>query len=388
MRLRKQSILQMLSSRPERTVNSVLSVYLDADQSRQANLNRGFEKELKNMLASLRNTIEELPELDRFRSAAHHMEDFVSSYQPGARAIVMFFDETDGFFWHEEIQGPVNNQIRWNRELFLEPLAAAADESESYGIALAGRASLRLFVAADEIEELIDETFPSRQVRHLKTIGTDHIGSASQAQRKADERIRWNLRHIVRDIDWLLQSKQLQRVLLAGTPEITAELSNLLPRRLASQVIGTMDVSTDAPAERLLAAAQPIVEKYERESELRLVDQVVTEAAKGRKAVTGLSRTLNAVNQGRVWQLLYSVEFHSPGFECSKCAALFSVERESCLYCSAEVRSVTDVVERAIEHALRKGAKIEVVKDEASESLINAGGIGAFLRARTASILV
>jgi peptide subunit release factor 1 (eRF1) len=40
-------------------------------------------------------------------------------------------------------------------------------------------------------------------------------------------------------------------------------------------------------------------------------------------------------------------------------------------------------VEHAIEHALRKGAKIEVVKGAASESLISAGGIGAFLRART-----
>ena len=71
---------------------------------------------------------------------------------------------------------------------------------------------------------------------------------------------RWNLRHIVRDIDWLIQSKQLNRFLLAGTTEVTAEL--------------------------------------------------------------------------------------------------------------------------------RKGARIEVVRGEASESLINAGGIGAFLRARTATIQV
>jgi peptide subunit release factor 1 (eRF1) len=147
-----------------------------------------------------------------------------------------------------------------------------------------------------------------------------------------------------------------------------------------------VDISTDASVERLLAAAQPIVEKYERESERRLVDEVVTDAAKGRKAVTGLSRTLKAVNEGRVWRLLYSEELHSPGFECPKCAALFSMERESCLYCGSAVRSVPDVVERAIQHALRKGATIEVVRSEASESLINAGGIGAFLRTRTASI--
>jgi peptide subunit release factor 1 (eRF1) len=50
------------------------------------------------------------------------------------------------------------------------------------------------------------------------------------------------------------------------------------------------------------------------------------------------------------------------------------------------VDPVSDVVERAVEHAVRKGAKIEVVTGEAAASLYNVGGIGAFLKARTASI--
>jgi hypothetical protein len=363
-----QTDLRLLSSRRGRPGNSVLSVYLDVDQLRQANLNRGFEKQLKNMMGSLQQTIHGSSELERFRNAAHHIEDFVSSYKIGARSLVMFFDESDGFFWHEELQVSVENQARWNRELFLQPLAAAIDESETYAIVLAGQASLRLFVVSlGEIEELVEETFRS-------------------FQRKAGERIRWNLRHIAEDVDWLLQSKQIGRLMLAGTPEVMAELRKLLPKRLASRVIGSVDISTDASPEQVLASTQRAAEKYERDTELELVDEVVTEAAKTQKAVTGLGRTLKAVNQARVWRLIYSDEFRTSGFECSKCAALFSVERESCHYCGTSVRPVTDVVEHAIEHALRKGAKIEVVKGAASESLIHAGGIGAFLMARTTSM--
>jgi peptide subunit release factor 1 (eRF1) len=365
----------------------VLSVYLDTDQSRQANLNRKFENGLKDLIASLGKTISDQSELERFRSAAHHIEDFVSSYQVGGRGLVMFFDQSDGFFWHSELQVPTKSQARWNRELFLQPLAVTVDEDEPYALALFGQASLRLFVVSGgEIEELIQETFPSRQVRHTRTVGTDHIGSASQAQRKADERIRWNLRHMEADVAWLMQSRQLNRLLLAGTPQITEQFRKRLPKRLASQVMGSVDISTDATPARLLAAAQPVAQKHEHDSELGLVDEIVTEAAKGRKAVTGLSNTLKAVNEARVWQLVYSDEFSSPGFECSKCAGLFSLERKSCLYCGAVLRPISDVVERAIEHALRKGARIEVVKGEASGSLINAGGIGAFLRARTATV--
>ena len=124
------------------------------------------------------------------------------------------------------------------------------------------------------------------------------------------------------------------------------------------------------------------------DTEIKLIDYVVTAAAKRKKAVTGLSNTLNAINQARVWRLVYSDEFRAPGFECTKCAALFSADRASCLYCGAALRSTPDVVEHAIEHALRKGASIEVVTGSASEALINAGGIGALLRAATGTIQI
>jgi Bacterial archaeo-eukaryotic release factor family 10 len=381
--------LRMLSARPERESDTVLSVYLNTDQSKPDNLNRGFEQHLKDMIALLQKTINDAGELERFHRAALRIKDFVSSYEVGSRGIVIFFDESDGFFWHADMELPIRNQARWNHELFLQPLAAAMDESEPYAVALMGHASLRLFaISLGEMEELVAETFPSRTVRHIRTVGMDRIGSASQVQRKADEQIRWNLRHVKNVVDSLLQSRRINRLMLAGTPETTEEFHKLLPKRLASRVIGSIDIATGVSPERLLAAAEPVAQKHEHDSEVRLVDELVTEAAKRRKAVTGLSNTLNAINQARVWRLVYSDEFRSPGLECLKCAALFSTDRAWCLYCSAALRPVTDVVEHAIEHALRKGAMIEVVTGKASEALINAGGIGASLRARTATIKI
>jgi hypothetical protein len=75
------------------------------------------------------------------------------------------------------------------------------------------------------------------------------------------------------------------------------------------------------------------------------VKGVVTAAAKQQKAVIGLSHTLNAVNSERIWELIYSADFLSPGFECVKCAALFSVENRTCRYCGAAVGAVGNVVE-------------------------------------------
>src|SRR4029077_16982026 len=98
-----QSELQLLFSRAERTHPSVLSVYLNVDQSRQANLNRGFERQLKDTMASTRSWIHDPSDLEKFTLAAHYIADFVSAYRPVARGLVLFFDASDGFFWHTEV---------------------------------------------------------------------------------------------------------------------------------------------------------------------------------------------------------------------------------------------------------------------------------------------
>jgi peptide subunit release factor 1 (eRF1) len=382
-----QNELKSLFSRPERPNHSVLSVYLNVDQSQQANRNRGFETQLKETVSAIRKTIEDPAELERFKIAAHHIEDFVSAYQCAGRALALFFDTTDGFFRHEQLDVPLASQVRWNRELYLQPLAAAQDEFERFGVVLIDNAHRRLFsVFLGEVEEFIRGRFDVRKVRHIKTVGMDHLGSASHVQRKADEQIRANLREVVKDVDWLVQTNGVHSLVFAGASEITAELRTLLPKRLAMRVIGTVEIPIEAPARDVLDAVRPLTEAHERDTEVQTVKEVVTAAAKKQKAVAGLSRTLNAVNQARVWQLIYSDGFASPGFECSKCAALFSMERESCMNCGGKVLPVRDVVERAVEHTLRRGAKIEVVKGEARASLDSAGGIAAFLNARTASL--
>ena len=382
--------IRILAQRPERAENSVLTLYLDVDQSRQANLNRGFEKQLKDMLVSVRDTIKTENEMTAFETVSRHVHDFASQYHPGARGLAVVSDEADRFFWSEEVDFPIQNQIRWGREVFVQPLAIAIDEYERVGIVLLNRANLRLFTMfLGEVEEHIREEFDHRKVRHTKTVGTDHLGSASQAQRKADEQIRLNLRRIVKDIDWMLAQHGVRRIILAGSPELTAELRKILPKRLASLLIDTVNIATSATSAEIRTATAPIAEKFERETEGLLVTDLLTSAAKSDRVVIGLGHTLQALNQGRVWQLVYADGFHSIGYECRRCATLFSLETPSCPFCSSTSDRIEDVVERAVDHAIRKGAKIEVIRNvEAESSLVNAGGIGAYLRTRGARVRV
>jgi peptide subunit release factor 1 (eRF1) len=377
--------LQSLFSRPERPNASVLSVYLNVDQSRQANLNRGFETELNDLTVPIRRTIENPTEAEEFDRALRHITNFASRYRPGARMLAMFFDTADNFFWHQEFDLPIASTARWNRAIFAQPLANAVDQFEQYGVVLGDRTTVRLFgVFLGGIEEAVRKEFGQARTRHIKTTGTDHIGSASRIQRKADEQFRSNLRQAVALMETFVQTRKLKRLILAGTNEVVAELQGLLPKGLASTVIGTVNLPISATPQDVLKAAAPIAVEYERRDESNVIDEVVTMAAKSDKAVVGLNRVLDAVNFNRVWRLVYVDGLSAPGFGCAKCSALFAAEYATCPYCGGAVSPVEDVVERAVEQAARKGARIEVVSGDTAESLHAVGGIGVLLKTRTA----
>jgi peptide subunit release factor 1 (eRF1) len=95
-----------------------------------------------------------------------------------------------------------------------------------------------------------------------------------------------------------------------------------------------------------------IARKVERAHELEKADMLITASAKAQNAVTGISGTLDALNEKRVRELVYA-EGYAAG---------------------------TDFIEDAISVALAQGATIEQMRGEAAARLRAAGGIGAFLR--------
>jgi peptide subunit release factor 1 (eRF1) len=287
------------------------------------------------------------------------MEDFVSACEPMAGSLALFFDAVDEFFQHCELGIRVHNQVRWDREMFLRPLANAADQFERYGIVLIDRSRLRLFTAfLGEIEEI----------------------SAERARQSV------SFRDVIEEVDGLVQTRKVHHLVLAGDPDATSELRGRLPKRLALRVIGSAAVAIDIAARDLLSATGAIAEEYELTAEAQAVKEVARTAGKDGRTVVGLGRTLKAINANRVWELIYSEGFAAPGLECARCSALFSRERSACPYCGSSVRRVNDVVERAVEHAIRKGATLEVVTGEAASSLYGIGGIAAFVNAKTPAI--
>jgi hypothetical protein len=121
-----------------------------------------------------------------------------------------------------------------------------------------------------------------------------------------------------------------------------------------------------------------IEREVERRRESDLVEQLITAAHKKQNAVVGLEDTLLALQEWRVWQLVYSEGLNLRGSQCTNCEALTASD-EPCPYCSHAVRAVNDLIQFAAERVFDLEGKVEQVRGSAAARLKEVGSIGAVL---------
>jgi len=120
-----------------------------------------------------------------------------------------------------------------------------------------------------------------------------------------------------------------------------------------------------------------IEEQVERDHEKRLAEDLVRKVEAGSRAVRGVSATLEALTQGAAETLLVEEGFETPGFVCFSCH-FASLDEGTCPHCHQPLEPCPDIVDEAIELALRKNCQIEHVRG--STALHDAGCMGAILR--------
>jgi peptide chain release factor subunit 1 len=356
----------------------ILSVYLDVDQSKASNLNRHFEVSLKEMLRSVEAQLDK-KQLKSFSADAERVQQFVSSFEPKGKGLIIFCDDSENFWWARGINASVPNNVRWSDTPYILPLLEMLDEYERYGVVLVDKAHARLFtVFMGEIEDHREASAPA-EVKHINTTGTDHMLSQKRFQRKADTHARWHLKHVAEMLNKLVDQYRFDRLVLAGPVEATSELSRLLSKRVRARVAGRITLPIEAGAHEVLEETLRIEQQVERETEKQLVEELL--AADGHHPVThGLQSTVRALCEGRIWRLVYASGFSASGGQCPSCGMLFAKTDGSCDYCGAAIAPVNDLVERIVERVLEGDGKVEEVTGDAARRLQQAGGIGAVLR--------
>lgn len=279
---------------------------------------------------------------------------------------------------------PVRNQMCVNHHPYIRPLLFLLDQYQRVGVIAADRTHARILTLfLGEVEH--------QEQRRAETPPHHQRGGWKQMlfQRDLEGHVSAHLRATARAATRLFERRPLTRVILAGSEEMRARLQKELPLRLRERVAGAFAADARTTEAEIVSRALAIAHEAELREEAERVREFVEACARrpdfswGRsaraRAVHGVEETLRAVSEGRVQRLLLRRGLRHPGEVCDNCGLLTTSSLGSlCPTCSSKPRSVTDILEYAVERAHEGRATIEFVTE--SPALDALGGVGALLR--------
>jgi peptide chain release factor subunit 1 len=369
--------IRQLQQYPSSPDTSVLSLYLDVDQSNAANLNRGFLTAVENLFRRMADS-NGGNNKHAFETECRRVLDFLRDYTPRGKGLVLFSDSRNELWWQRDLKTPLPTEARWSPSPWVRPLLEVIEEHDRFAVVLIDNHRAKVFVGDAAGLELISEIESDVPNRHMTT-GTDHIWSQSRMDRDRENHIRTHARRVADELNSAVERRKLMRVIISGPVEATSIFESELPRRIQQMIVETISLPFDAAPDKLLAEVGKVLERAEEEDETRLVESLITAAMKGDRAVLGINDTLEAINEGRVMRMVVAKGYRAGGSQCRSCNVLVAEDAERCPYCGGEFAPAPDLVNRASHKVLEQSGRVQIVSGTAAEKL-NSAGIGAMLR--------
>ena len=298
---------------------------------------------------------------------------FGHEYGRQGRGVACFSCSAIDYWRAHVLLAPVDDMVFVGMRPYVKPLSDLWDTFDRFGVVMVDREGARAFIYHLGALEDSGGTLGQEVKRHKQG------GWAAQKfQRSEDQDARYNLKEAAQWADAFLRRLDVKRVVLSGSDGNLAQFREELPRPLLDKVVGQISLDMNASPGQVWERAFEVAAAAQQKAETELLEQVVTLAHKGGAGALGLADTLNALQQGRVHQVLVERNFHSPGLQCNDCHAVVIEPVNSCPYCSGEMRRSADVVNLAVQHAIGTGLKVSVLAPH--PKLAEIGHIAAVLR--------
>ncbi len=356
----------------------VTSFYLDMDKGRLTR--KEIQVSLKNMLNTAKTDVESLDaakekkdsltaDLDRIFE--YGSQDIVNS---NARGLAAFACNRQNFWMPLELPHGPRNRVVFDSTFYVRPLDAILARYARICVLLFGRREAKWYeVFMEEIRHLGDlhsdvpakvreGGFEGNQAknieRHIDAHVQDHFKKTAQATFDLFKK---------HNFDWLFLSCE------ENHHDIETYLHTYLKERVKAKVKARV---TDTPA-KILKEVMEIEAGLKKTEEEDVVQRLITELERGGRACSGLRDTLQHLNQFEVQSLVVTHNYARQGHICPTHKYLF-MDEPVCPVCQKKTDVVVDVIDEAIETALKRSATVRQVTPPSK--LDRYGQIGAFLK--------
>src|SRR5829696_7955930 len=330
-----QDLRQAITSVAGRS-GPVLSAYLSVNAEIPENQRRAY-------LVRLRDAMNDEGVPDGLQQRIREYTE--DETHPRARTLAIFADEDDLFEIYR-LQVDVPESFRWG-DPYVAPLTLVLDEYEPYGAAVLDAERFRYFVvsplgSAHGEEEMKVNGFREVDVHPSEPYprgGTDFEPESRRTEAHVHSFYK-ELGELTREVTF---REGVQRLILAGPKERTAEFRRTLPNELHDRVVAEEHLDLGSPEGELLDRLEAVRERAEHERQKELLDEI------RERGVRGLDETVAALQEeNRVYHLaaLWELEAEIRGaITTSSPYAKSSVKSAQCPFCGRKtrVRPLTDV---------------------------------------------
>jgi peptide chain release factor subunit 1 len=347
----------------------VLSVYLNTEPT------AGSVDNHKLRLRSM------LKDVDADEDTEVVLRYFDHEFDWSGRSVAVFSSAPEGYFGAYPLAVPVRSRVRLADRPYVKPLADLLDSFGGYGVALVDKQGARLFYfhlgELREVDGVLGE-----EVRHTKRGGGSQAagrrggvaGKTNYEEALADKNIKDAADYAAR----FFSENNVRRVLIGGTDDNVKPFRASLPKAWQSLVVGTFPMMMNASQVEVKEKAMQIGIEAEDRRKAKLINTVITGAAKGKGGVVRLEDTLRAVHEGRVMTLVIKDGLRVSGWSCRGCGYITTQIDGTCPYCGNEFDQIADVIEMAVRDVMQAGGEVEVIHTD--DGLAEYESIGGLLR--------
>ena len=291
----------------------------------------------------------------------------------GAHGMAIFTCSAAGLFEMLRLSEPVDHEPVISDSPYIAPLSSIGAAGK-WCVVLVNRRTARLFCGSSESLEEIALVDDETRNKHDQ-------GGWSQAnyQRSVDKDVQDHLKHVAEVVFLQMKAELPEGVLVGGPQETLTDFEGTLHPYLRERLAGRIDIDVEntSPEDVRRTAAERIA-VVAREREDQALGRLAELFGSNGRAASGLADVLTAVHEQRVETLLVDRGYTAPGVCCPQCGLLGG---EGLLECPADgtpTERRENVVEAAIERAIRQSANVHVVRDR--PELASHGHIAAILR--------
>jgi peptide subunit release factor 1 (eRF1) len=355
------------------------SFFLDSDKSRMRK--KEIQVSVKNLLTIGRTRLESL-DLSKEKKASlcqdlDKINDFCSQNvaTSNSQGLAIFSCQGERFWLDIHLPHPPRNRILFDRNPYVRPLSMILGKYRHTIAFLFDRREARwydVFMGAINLLDSLTSDVPSK-VKEGGFEGTQ----AKRIERHIEAHLHDYFKKAAQTTFDLFKKNHFDWIFLGCEDKYFSDFEPFLHTYLRERLKGRLKAKPTDPPDKILKECVELETQLNKAQQDEIVRRLVGELESGGRAASGIKETLRRLNQVEVQSLIVTHNFSAEGKICPRCKFLY-LEELLCPNCQVKTEGVLDIVDEAIEAAMKKNSEVRHITPPSK--LDRYGKIGAFLR--------